>query len=140
MRLLVQIFIYFALLASLDATADGASSNQKPIETLNIPSIEFIAEQDGDFERKVKEALAPTLKEHKEIKTAYLVAVLYSQREQGVALCLEALPGSEKEIAKNISIVFSRVAGTNLHLDIVFLTTEQQQKVREVAEAFYVAS
>jgi hypothetical protein len=140
MRSFVKIFACLALLAFSDARSDDGTSNQKPMETLNNPAIEFIAEQDGDFERKVKEALAPALKKHKEIKRAYLVAVLYSQREQGVALCLEALPGSEKEIAKDISIVFSRVAGTNLNLDIVFLTTEQQQKVREVAGAFYVAS
>jgi hypothetical protein len=112
----------------------------RPFDILHMPSVEFIAEQKGSFENQIKDSLVPVLKMHSQIHRAYLVAVRYAEGNTGVALCIESETGASEQIVKDVANTFRKNAGPNVVLDIIFLTDEQRPRVRNLAQAFYVAS
>jgi hypothetical protein len=123
-----------ALAATIPALA------QKPMETLHRAEIQFLAEQKGAFEDKVKAALLPTLKAHPQIKRAYLVSIIYGESERSVALCLSSTSSADMDVVTDVNAVFSSIAGADLHLDVVFVSEEQHRRIAQIAEPFYVAA
>jgi hypothetical protein len=137
-----RLVFAFILLAVLSVVAEEKDrpGGSGPIDTLRVPIVDFIAEQVGPFEQQIKEALLPVLKRHPDIRRAYLVAVLYDRKQKSVALCLESQAGPNERVVKEVSEVFKEKGGRDLYLDIIFLSDEQRTRVKNVAQAFYVAS
>ncbi len=136
MRLLALLGLAALSIAGCADTNDNA----KRIDQFEAQEVQFLAEKTGRFEDEVKSALLPLLQSRPELRQAFLVAVAYNSSEQSVALCLESSGKDRKTLVEEIRGVFSRVAGTNVHMDIIFLTPEQQGNVLRVAKPFYVAS
>jgi hypothetical protein len=102
------------------------------------PDITFVGEQDGPPERRLKEALAVLLRLNATVTRAYLARVLYAGRTGGVMLGL--LTDDEEEcekLAAQVGNAFAALFNTSAHLDIVFLSDEQDAEIRKACPPFY---
>ena len=102
-----------------------------------ISDVVFLAEQDGQPERELKAELFDLFKKNINLRSAFLVRMRYSDSQDiSVALCLGAMR-EDPELVTSVGAVFHKTFGTDGHLDIVFLTPEQQPEITRVAKPFY---
>jgi SseB protein C-terminal domain len=108
------------------------------LHQFSTPDITFLGEQDGPAEQRLKEALAVLLGLNATVRRAYLVRVLYDGRTGGVMLGL--LTDDEEECEKLVDQMgkaFAALFNTKAHLDIVFLSDEQDAEIRKACPPFY---
>ena len=111
---------------------------RKKVLPLNPKRIEFLYEQDGEFERELKARLTPVLGQHDSIRRAYLARVGYQPQETPmVALCLRTTEDAPRILADRLGAVFRPMAPPNLSLDILFMDEAQELDLRRVAAPFY---
>lgn len=114
------------------------SSSKKPPQELCIPQILFLCEQDGPPERVLKDQLIDVFKETKGVQSAYLARVTYgSGKNPGVAMCVRAIVRSDEALVEDIGRIFASIFGAHEHLDIVFLTSEQEHDLLTVCRPFF---
>lgn len=103
-------------------------------------NIHFVREQDGEVEREFKSSLVTLFeKAHKPVR-AYLVQVVYEDgSEFNVALCLMVDGGGDSYLLREITRIFKSRFSTEEHLDIIFLSPDQELKVRKISCPFYIA-
>jgi hypothetical protein len=100
--------------------------------------VEFLREQDGEFERDLKARLLPVLRQHDGIRRAYLALIGYEpQAKRQVALCLRTSEDAPRILADRLGAIFQSLAGAELSLDILFVDSEQESDLRRVAAPFY---
>jgi hypothetical protein len=110
-------------------------------EAFRARQIQFVGEQDGGPERQLKEALAAHFGSGKIVKVAYLARAQYEvQGPVNVVLCVRANPSPCPELVTSISRTFASMFGTQEHLDIIFLSNEQESDVRRVCRPFYASA
>jgi hypothetical protein len=108
----------------------------KPIEELNVPSVTFLAEQDGEVEKELKARIVPILTRDLAVSAAYLVRVCYGEcAEQKVVLALLCPPALQ--LVEAIGREFSAMFKSTENLDIIFLNPDQLLKVRLVSKPFF---
>ncbi len=126
--------------------------SRRPTEQFSPHQVRFVAEQDGAPERELKERLARSLRPLG-VRNAYLAVVAYEDRKPpqstagsrenstSVALCLTLQDGaSEKhDIVEAAGAEFASMFGSRHHLDIVFLTDQQEAAAKKVCRPFYMA-
>jgi hypothetical protein len=114
--------------------------------------VQFVGEQDGPPERELKTRLADSLRPMG-IRKAYLAVVSYDERKGpqstsgdgapalNVALCLSLLDtAAEKhDIVQRAGHDFAALFGPTQHMDIVFLTDQQEAALKKVCRPFYMA-
>jgi hypothetical protein len=104
----------------------------------NEPRVEFLGEQDGLPERALKAALQSELAQFTEVKWAYLARVGFAPNAQpGVALCLAPLTSNDSAIAQHVGKVFASQFSRDAHLDVIFVSPEQEADLRRVCKPFY---
>jgi len=115
---------------------DKAKSSADPQEML-VPSVIFLAEQDGQTERELKAQWLELFERNIYLHSAFLVRVRYSN-SQGVyvALCLD-IGRADPELVRGVGLVFHQMFGAHEHLDVMFLTPEQKLQIGRVAKPFY---
>jgi hypothetical protein len=116
------------------------SGKQSPneMESFRSLDIRFIGEQDGSAERDLKALLVARFQADIHVTEAYLVRVRYAGApEPQVALCLAAGDQVRSEITEAVGSEFRKMFKTTESLDILFLSKEQQDRIREVASPFY---
>jgi hypothetical protein len=102
--------------------------------------LEFLHEQDGENERRLKDAIRPLLAEH-QISRAYLARVAFDpSTSPSVALCLISPLGDDAALVERIATVFKAMASGGIFLDITFLSLEQEEDLRRVCPPFYIAT
>ena len=100
--------------------------------------LEFLHEQDGEQERRVKNALEPLLIDTRTIARAYLARVGFEPgAAPSVALCLVSDIGDDTALVRRVSEVFRPLAPPNVFLDVVFLTAAQEEDLRRVCPPFH---
>lgn len=99
-------------------------------------AVRFVGEQDGEAERVLKVALASDLRAAPEIRRAYLARVEY-QDGTHVALCLAAV--ADRSLVESIGSRFDKIFGLHEHLDILFITAEQEAELGRVCAPFHSA-
>jgi hypothetical protein len=103
------------------------------------PKINFVAEQDGTSERKLKSSLADLFKSVFNVQRAYLVRVDYGDPSAyEVALCIRA-DKPDEALVREIGKVFAEQFGGTQHMDIMFLGEAQEPDVAKVCNPFYRA-
>ena len=107
-----------------------------------IPKIEFIREQDGVPERRLKSGVNELFKIKEEILRAYLVRVKYNNETKDinsldVALCIKKIAGSDDRLAKKIGEIYASQFGVGKYLDIIFIDDEKENRIKKVAKPFY---
>ena len=115
--------------------------------------VQFVGEQDGPPERELKEKLATSLRPMG-VQKAYLAVVSYAERkgpqnaagdgagpELNVALCLSLTDtaAEKSEIVQRASHDFAAMFGPTQHMDIIFLTDQQDVALKKVCQPFYIA-
>ena len=106
---------------------------------MNVPTVNFLGEQDGRSERELKTVLVQTFTKLGSVSAAYLARVEYGPpSEQHVALCLvtddEANP---TEIVSAVNSVFYAMFSSGVHLDVLPLSKEQQSRISLVCRPFF---
>ena len=96
--------------------------------------VRFVGEQDGEPERLLKSALVAELCVVPEVKRAYLAQLEYSDGAH-VALCLVA--PEDRSLIERISSCFARIFAQQEHLDILFLTPDQETELARVCNPFH---
>lgn len=95
--------------------------------------ISLIGEQDGDLERRLKEAIAVLLDLNPSVARAYLV-----RTAGGVLLGLLRHDRTENgKLALQMDRAFGALFNTETHLDVVFLDDEGDARFRKSCRAFY---
>lgn len=115
--------------------------------------VQFVGEQDGAPERELKERLAHSLRPQG-VRKAYLAVVSYEERKGpqnaagdgaapawNVALCLALGDESadKQEIVQRASHDFAAMFGPTQHMDIIFLSDQQEAALNKVCRPFYIA-
>ena len=108
-------------------------------EQFHIRAVRFVGEQDGTPERELKQALQVLLSEAATVSRAYLARLQYDDAAgDHVALCLAATTASP-DLARRIASEFSRRFNASVHLDIMFLSPQQEAECKKVCRQFYEA-
>jgi len=111
---------------------------RRPTEVRSEPRLEFLGEQDGPVEGKLKGALALDLAQFPEVTRAYLARVGFQPANKtSVALCVRSSGGNEEAIVKRVSARFAEVFNKTVFLDVLFLTSQQEVDLKRVCSAFY---
>jgi len=111
---------------------------RKKPEELVVPEIRFLGEQDGPPERILKEKLADFFRRDGSIDKAYLTKVDFGEgTNAGVVLGLRTQSGPDRRMVEKVGAIFAGVFNTQEHLDIVFLTDDQEAQLARVCPAFF---
>jgi hypothetical protein len=102
-----------------------------------VPSVIFLAEQDGQAERELKAQWIQLFNRNINLHSAFLVRVRYSDSQEiNVALCLDTAQ-VEPKLVEGVGLVFHKMFGAHEHLDVMFLTPGQKLQIVKVAKPFY---
>lgn len=128
--------------------------SDQPKRAAFVPhAVQFVGEQDGAPERELKERLAHSLRPMG-VRKAYLAVVSYGERKGpqnaagdgaapglNVALCLSLQDeaAEKQEIVQRASHDFAAMFGASQHMDIIFLTDQQEAALNKVCRPFYMA-
>lgn len=103
--------------------------------------ISFLCEQIGKPEQELKHYLLDLFKKNKEVIRAYLVRVKYdSKNDFNVVLCLKMTSKPSENLEEGISNIFAGMFRTDEHLDTLFLSSEEEARLRSICQPFYVYS
>jgi type III secretion system (T3SS) SseB-like protein len=110
----------------------------------NIPSVgplrmrlEFLGEQDGPPERELKEALVRLFEAKGKVNRAYLARLSYLETgATGVGLCVP-VDAYSVELVRAVGSVFSDLFGADQYLDVVFVTEDEEKRLRDVCRPFF---
>jgi hypothetical protein len=112
----------------------------KPSEESYHSMIRFLGEQDGSPERELKSHIAALLKGEPSVHRAYLARLLYDcEPLWHVALCIAAKNQNAHELNERIGRVFAAIFRRDVHLDVLFLSNQQEELLSNVCRPFYSA-
>ncbi|MGP0093125.1 MAG: enhanced serine sensitivity protein SseB C-terminal domain-containing protein [Xanthobacteraceae bacterium] len=95
-------------------------------------------EQDGPFERVLKERLAATFSRDGAVSRAYLAKAEYSDGSGAhVILGLRAGASDESRLAREAASIFTSIFHASRHLDILFLPNHEEKKLAKVCRPFF---
>ncbi len=106
----------------------------------NIPvkKIVFIREQGGTPERDFKSTIIESLRENKNVLSAYLAQVDYgNSNDFNIALCVRSNVSNNSKLQKIIGKKFSLMFNTQEHLDIIFIREDQEIELQKICRPFY---
>lgn len=108
-------------------------------EKFRAEQLHFLGEHDGAPERELKDKLIQLFERRKDIQRAYLAITQYEDIESiNVALCIRAKWGRHP-LLREIGQVFSSIFNAEEHLDILYLTEEQEERLSRVCRPFWNA-
>ena len=111
---------------------------QRPPEELNVPTVNFIGEQDGPPERELKQSLRALFLRHSAVISAYLARVDYGNPQNfNVALCIRQTDSRDDSVKIDAGRIFSKHFGSHEHLDIILLRDDQENALKTVCKPFY---
>jgi len=107
--------------------------------SLEVNRVVFVGEQDGFSERELIKRLIEYFKESQNhALSAFLVRVSYDKLStQHVALAIRSEICDKTAIVSNASRIFSGLFGKHEHLDILFVSSEQEKDLRKVCKSFF---
>jgi hypothetical protein len=112
----------------------------RPPQQMTVQTVYFLAEQDGPPEQELKSKLVTLFDQLRLVNIAYLAVVRYGDAASpNVALCVRGQPGQNRMFAERVGRVFAAIFGSHEHLDVVWLTPEQETSLAKVCRPFYGA-
>ncbi|HXE86012.1 MAG TPA: enhanced serine sensitivity protein SseB C-terminal domain-containing protein [Hyphomicrobiaceae bacterium] len=105
------------------------------VEEMPVSRIEFLGEQDGPSERKLKSHLTALFQHQGGIHRAYLARVFHAA-SNSVCLCLYADAPDPGTVGK-IGQIFAAMFGAPQHLDILFLDDDQETELARFCKPFW---
>ena len=112
---------------------------KRPSRTLIQPTLRFLCEQEGPPEKTLKTQLVTLFLQRQNVLRAYLVRVEYADpRTYNVALCLRTLNDQDDAtLVEAVGVVFAPIFSSVHHLDIIFLTADQELQLKAVCKPFF---
>jgi hypothetical protein len=117
-----------------------ANSMRLKMHILHKKNLEFLAEKTGKSEAEFKLKIKDFLSGVNQKIRAYLALVEYEDKSLNVVLCFKSKEGENINIVNAIVDIFENMFIKGEHLDILFLTDEQEFKLREVCFPFFVSA
>lgn len=112
--------------------------SRKKHEDIRVREIRFLGEQDGPPERLLKEKLADFFRRDGSVKKAYLAKVDFGQgKNASVVLGLRTQFGPDRGIVEKVGSIFAFIFNAKEHLDIMFLTDEQEAELTKACKPFF---
>ena len=109
------------------------------VEKIHVSELRFLCEQDGSPERELKSCLIQLFQDEGKIRKAYLARVAFDDSgTSAVVLCLCADSPSPTVVAK-VDQIFGSMFGRGEHLDILFLSDEQEVELAKCCKPFHCA-
>jgi hypothetical protein len=100
--------------------------------------VEFLREQTGHTEARLVRAVAKELASRPGVKRAYLARVRYSSHpREEVALCLAG--DGDESVFEPVQKIFWALFPVGQHLDIFYLTEDEERRLAEVCGPFHEA-
>lgn len=113
-------------------------AKRRPTERLLAPRLTFLGEQNGAPERVLKSKLRDLFDKRQNVIAAYLVRAHYGDfAKPSVCLGLCVASGHDLALVEDVHDLFAQQFNRAVHLDIAFLSTEQQGAVGKVCKPFY---
>jgi hypothetical protein len=111
---------------------------QRPPEKWYAPRLRFVGEQDGPPESQLKANLSVMLTHRPSVQRAYLAQVVYNDPQViDVVLAIRSASGPDEQLIEDLGKAFAHVFHRDVHLDILFLSPEQEAEASSVCRAFY---
>jgi len=111
----------------------------KQDKVIEVPTINFLGEQNGLAETDFKKLLTEHLSRDSVIGRAYLARVNYGDTEQtNIALCIKKNGAVSDQLIPQLVGCFKLLFTNDNALDILFLDDVQELKIKEVCRPFYV--
>jgi hypothetical protein len=111
---------------------------RKPTKKLIATALIFLGEQDGPSERMLKGQLYDLFAESKNLQKAYLARTQFREAgNESVCLCLSVSSGADEPLVEEIHHLFAQLFNRAVHLDILFLSSRQEEQVAAVCKPFY---
>lgn len=106
---------------------------------IDANDIEFLCEQDGPVERRLKDALSDIFVSDRAVRRAYLVRIVDRRiGQEGAALCLSIKRRPlDPQLSERISDTFACLFGVDAFMDITELSRQTEHTVSRVAIPFY---
>ena len=119
-------------------------SLEPPFELRARGGVRFVGEHDTGPERELKVALSSEFAHTPGVRAAYLARVRYGAAGGGAAaavgdevtLCIRSLAPEDAAYTGRVGRVYG---GRRAHLDVLFLSDEQEAELSTVCPAFYRA-
>jgi hypothetical protein len=128
-----------------DAATDAVSHVVKmagshlSFETVNVPSIRFLGDQDGVPEQELKAKVSQLCEADERVWKAYLVrADAGPETPVRVVLCLRTVMERDEKLAKKIAKTFAAQFLKSQSLDILFVNNDHEIALAESCTPFYV--
>ena len=103
---------------------------------MSSPEIEFLGPQGGASEARLQTALAKAFAARPAVRRAYLARVRYApDAPEHVAMCLVGEPSDEA--LDEVQKIFWALFPTDQHLDILFITAEEELRLAASCTSFY---
>lgn len=102
--------------------------------------VEFLGEQSGSVEDLFKRDLMLEFATRPDIRRAYLARVGFQpDAETSVALCIVSRRPDDRSLVIRVGEIFRRRFASDIALDVLFLTAEQETDIARVCRPFYSA-
>ena len=100
--------------------------------------VEFLGEQSGLVDDPLKRELILEFVTRPDVRRAYLARVGFqSESEPSVALCIVSVRPDDRSLVLRVGEIFRRRFATDVVLDVLFLSAEQEADLAKVCFPFY---
>ena len=107
-------------------------------EERRVHQLRFLGEQDGSPERLLKQSLADFFLGEKTVVRAYLAKADYGDgNSASIVLGLRMPSGPNQMIVEQVSAIFASLFDRKEHLDIIFLSEDQEEDMTRVCRPFF---
>jgi hypothetical protein len=113
---------------------------EPPLELRWSSGVHFLGEHDAPPDRELKIALSGEFAHTPGVRAAYLARVTYGETESSrpadLTLCIRSMAPEDAAFTGRVGRVYG---GRRAHLDVLFLSDEQEAELAAVCPAFYRA-
>lgn len=110
------------------------------MQALKKGKINFLIEKNGKSETEFKKKVSELLSQYSRKVRAYLALVSYgSEIDHNVALCIFSEESIDESILKQIFSIFENMFSLKEHLDVIFLTKDEEHELRQISFPFFVS-
>jgi type III secretion system (T3SS) SseB-like protein len=105
-------------------------------QEMQVSEVQFLGEQDGPPERLLKNRLTEFFRRDKSVHRAYLARTSL-EGQASVALCVKTEFSADRGLAEKIGAIFGMIFNAREHLDIIFLSDQQESELKRVCSMFF---
>jgi hypothetical protein len=116
----------------------NGTKSTKPPENFTAPRIDFVGEQTGPVEDRLKVKFSEMFTQIPTVRSADLARLSYDESQgYSVGLCIRSTVGIDQSLQERLGKMFTEVFRPDQYLDILFIRDDQEHELRKVCRAFY---